>query len=411
MGIRVLHFSDAHVGVETYGHFDPATGLNSRLLDFGQTLDAIVREAALRDVDLVLFTGDAYRTRDPSPTQQREFATRIRRLAETGTPVFLLVGNHDRPNTFGRAHSVDIFNTLGVPNVYIGATPATTVVNTRKGPVQITALPWLPRSFVVSRDDARGLTPEQTRDALRTKILAFIRDEASRIDPAVPGVLAAHVAVEGVEYGSGFGVAGGEELLIPRAELANPAWDYVALGHIHQQQEVSKSPPARYAGSLERVDFGEEGDKKGYVLVDLATTNTSAEFRELETRQFLTVRVDARAGDPTALTLTALANEQLAGKIVRVIVQISDLRTRVDAAAIRQALKPAYSFAGLSTVVDRADDARARVESLPRLGPVEALDRYLTQLRKVPPERTALLCDRTGRMLAELTAGTLEVNE
>ena len=93
--MKILHCADLHLGVETYGRIDPATGLSSRLLDFLSTLDQVVDYALANKVDLVLFCGDAYKSREPSQTQQREFARRINRLATSGIAVFLLVGNHD----------------------------------------------------------------------------------------------------------------------------------------------------------------------------------------------------------------------------------------------------------------------------------------------------------------------------
>ena len=74
-------------------------------------------------VDLVLLAGDAYKGRDPSQTQQRELARRLLRLSNAGVPTFLLPGNHDLPATTSRAHAVEIFSTLKVPNVYVGARP------------------------------------------------------------------------------------------------------------------------------------------------------------------------------------------------------------------------------------------------------------------------------------------------
>ncbi|HJW87988.1 MAG TPA: metallophosphoesterase, partial [Dehalococcoidia bacterium] len=71
--MKLLHFSDLHLGVETYGHIDPATGLSSRLGDFLRCLDVVVDRALEGDVDLVLFCGDAYKSRRPEPTEQREF--------------------------------------------------------------------------------------------------------------------------------------------------------------------------------------------------------------------------------------------------------------------------------------------------------------------------------------------------
>ena len=78
--MKILHFADLHLGVESYGRIDPATGLPSRLLDFLSAFDHVVDYAIENRVDLVLFCGDAYKTREPTQTQQREFAKRLNRL-------------------------------------------------------------------------------------------------------------------------------------------------------------------------------------------------------------------------------------------------------------------------------------------------------------------------------------------
>src|SRR3972149_330088 len=108
--LRVLHTADLHLGMENYGRLDPATGLSSRVADFLAALDETVDYALNNAVDLYLFCGDAYKTRDPSPTYQRELARRVHRLTLSGVSVFLLVGNHDLPNAVGRATTVEIFN-------------------------------------------------------------------------------------------------------------------------------------------------------------------------------------------------------------------------------------------------------------------------------------------------------------
>ena len=79
--MKVLHFAELHLGVENYGRTDPATGLSTCLGDFIATLDEVVDYALENGIDLVLFCGDAYKSREPSQTQQREFAKRIGRLA------------------------------------------------------------------------------------------------------------------------------------------------------------------------------------------------------------------------------------------------------------------------------------------------------------------------------------------
>src|SRR4030067_284152 len=94
------------------GGAPPATGLSTRLLDFLRALDELVDYAVAERVDLVLFCGDAYKSREPSQTHQRELARRGRRLVDAGIPVFLLVGNHDLPAAVSRATSLEIFGTL-----------------------------------------------------------------------------------------------------------------------------------------------------------------------------------------------------------------------------------------------------------------------------------------------------------
>ena len=69
--MKILHFADLHLGVESYGRIDPTTGLSSRFLDFIAALDQVVDYALENRVDLVLFCGDAYKSREPSQTQQR----------------------------------------------------------------------------------------------------------------------------------------------------------------------------------------------------------------------------------------------------------------------------------------------------------------------------------------------------
>src|SRR5207248_548748 len=108
-----------HLGVENYGYLDPRTGLSTRVLDFLRALDAITDQAIHERVDAVLFAGDAFKNRDPSPTIQREFARRIARLAEARVPVVLLVGNHDLPNALVRATPTEIYQVLNVPNVHV----------------------------------------------------------------------------------------------------------------------------------------------------------------------------------------------------------------------------------------------------------------------------------------------------
>jgi exonuclease SbcD len=176
--VRIIHFADSHLGVENYGHIDPATGMNTRLLDTLSAFDQLVDYVLHNDIDLVLFSGDAYKNREPSQTQQRELAKRISRLSEAGVPVFILIGNHDLPNAMGRATSTEIFSTLGVKNIYVSTRPDVYSIPTRHGTVQVASLPWLRRSALLSREETRNLNFEQINERLQMALSAIVAEYA-----------------------------------------------------------------------------------------------------------------------------------------------------------------------------------------------------------------------------------------
>src|SRR6185312_1578237 len=158
--MRILHLADLHLGTEIYGHYDSTTGSSSRVADFTRMLDIAVEDAIAKRVDLFLFAGDAYKTRDPSPTQQRELARRMRALIEAGIPVFLLTGNHDMPNAMARATSLDIFGALSPASFVVANRPGVHLLQTRSGPINVVAIPWLTRSVLLARDENKNLPQE-----------------------------------------------------------------------------------------------------------------------------------------------------------------------------------------------------------------------------------------------------------
>lgn len=159
--IRLLHFADLHIGMENYGRLDPSSGLNQRVLDFVSRLKEVVDYAIEHEADLVIFAGDAFKTRDPNPTYQRAFARQVMRLSRAGIPTVLLLGNHDMPIIEQRASSLDIFSALEVPNVIVGRAEAVHRIQTRRGTLQVATVPWPQRNRLLKFEEYRGMTVEQ----------------------------------------------------------------------------------------------------------------------------------------------------------------------------------------------------------------------------------------------------------
>ena len=131
--IRLLHLADIHIGIETYGRLDSKSGLNSRVVDFLRRMSQAIDIALEREVDVCIFAGDAYKNQRPNPTYQREFARRIKRLADNDIPVILLVGNHDMATADRAASSLDIFGVLDVPGVVVASRETLYQITCRRG--------------------------------------------------------------------------------------------------------------------------------------------------------------------------------------------------------------------------------------------------------------------------------------
>jgi len=407
--VKILHFADLHLGVENYGRINPETGLSTRLEDFLRALDRLVDYALDNRVDLVLFCGDAYKGREPNQTQQREFAKRINRLATNDIPVFLLIGNHDLPNAIGRATSMEIFDTLAVRNVYVSSRPRVYTIPTASGKVQIVSLPWLKRSALLTREETKNLTFEQINQKMQEALTSVIAEKVGELDPKLPSVLAAHVWVTGAKLGSERSMTIGQEHALMLSSIAHNAFDYIALGHIHKHQVLNQSPPVVYAGSLERLDFSEADDDKGFYLVEIGEGDgrraVSFEFHPVEGRRFLTIEVNIAPDDiePTATVLKSIAERENEVKeaVVRLNISLpAGLEGELRDSEIRDALKGAH-YLVIARDIRRESRLRLGVAPAEGISPLDALKTYLQSRKDVSEERAEILLEYGQRLISE----------
>ena len=410
--IRIIHFADLHMGLENYSRIDPATGLSTSFLDFQAAFDEVVGFALENQIDLVVFSGDAYKSRDPSQTHQREFARRVARMAAKGIPVFLLVGNHDLPNAIGRATAIEIFDTLAIENVIVANQPGIYAVNTRGGPIQIAALPWLRRNVLLNREETRHLSLEELKHRLEETLTHIIEDNAGKLDPGLPAILSAHVSLANAALGSERAMILGQDPVLPLASVANPAFDYVALGHIHKHQVLSHCPPVVYSGSLQRIDFSDEEDIKGFYVVEIDPQKklgerATFEFHASRARRFLTIKTTVHASDPNP-TVTILGDiarraADIPGAIVRVQIAIPEhSHGLVQEQEIHRALSQAQHVS-ITKEIERERRTRLSRWSAEEMRPAEALKVYL-ELKNTAPEHARTLLEYGERLIQEAMA-------
>lgn len=396
--MKILHFADAHIDMANYGRHDPVTGLPLRVLDFLKSLDTIIDAAIQEKVDLVLFAGDAYKDRTPAPTFQREWGRRIMRLSKAGIPTLLLIGNHDVSPASGRAFSFQEFDTLEVPHVKIISRPGILTPETLEGlPVQVIALPWISRSTVAAAMQNREETEKDANRSLEEISIELVGRWMADLDPNLPTILLAHASIEGAKYGGERSVMLGGDFTLPPSLVKDKRLDYVAMGHIHKKQDVNECshPPVIYPGSIERVDFGEAGDEKFYVVADIHKGNSQVDFRQLTgIRPFITCEVKVDDDRPiTEQLISALpSKEKLTGAIVRLIAKYPrEKQAQIDEKALRDHASNAFEF----HFVPRPEmDVRVRLaenQAIASLSPKDLAEIYWKGLHLAPAEIPTLL--------------------
>ena len=405
----IIHTADIHIGVENYSRPDPKTRTSSRLQDFLRSLDELVDYSIDNEADLVLICGDVYKSRNPTQTHQREFVKRISRLAREGIKVFLLAGNNDSPNVPGPATTLDIFTTLDIENVQIANELNTQIVQTRNGSIQIISLPWIRKGDFMSLEKYNQLSNEKFNSAIEEKLIEDLDKEIANLDSSMPSILASHVSVDLAKTSSEKSMTLGKDYLLPTNFLANPKLDYVALGHIHRHQILNDDPPVVYSGSLERIDFGEEKDSKGFCVIDISTSPdkknrlNSYKFVEVNARRFKTIqiKIEENDGSPNEKIVAEIEKHDIYETIAQVIIEVSSSRySEISDRKIRDSLSEANFVAAIRKNVITESKNRLGKELHESIPAIEALETYLKE-RNIGEEKIRLLLEKGQNLISE----------
>ncbi len=388
--ITCLHIADLHFGVELYGYTNTKTGMNSRLEDFSRSLEQAVDYALEHEVDLVLFAGDAYKRNSPSPTEQRELVRHFCRIADAGIPTVMISGNHDIPVMHGRAASIDIFRRLRPNQFYVCINHPTVgdfsppIIETKNGAIAVCCFPYISPSYLRNLPRFRDYKADDLPEAYYEFIDDVIHSMANQVPQGIPKVLLAHMTVHGAMFG-GYRESAimSDEVQILPIDLINAGYDYVALGHIHQYQNVSPKPevPVVYCGSIDRVDFGEVDEEKGFVVAQVETGKTEHQLIPIHVRSFVDIHVDSERGeDLTEKIVTAIKVRHIEGSVVRLSYVADDDEVQsLDMKRIHETLKPAHYKAGFFRVPRHSVSRRREVSISHEISLSDALNAYLSE--------------------------------
>lgn len=407
--ISFVHTADTHFGMENYGKIDPKTGLHTRLLDFDLSMKRLVQAAIEAKVDFFLLCGDAYKTAQPSPTQQKLLMDNLFELYKAKIPVIIVVGNHDHPMSFGRAHALDVFSGLPIDGFYVFSKPGKLRLETKNGPVQIVGIPWPTRSNLLTFEEHRYKDCEQIVQAISQKVSQIIKNLAQSLDPRIPSVLAGHLTVaSGVFSGSEKRAIIGADPLFMASDLAIEPFNYVALGHLHRHQNLAEhdGPPIVYSGSIEAIDFGEIKDQKGFCLVKIQTKAESGKFLRiceqsfvpLKTRKMIELCVDVGSGlAQSEKLLSEISKNDVGGAIVKVSYNLAPgVVDCVDMSRVQDALKESIHVICVKPIKKELE-RRSRVATLSCQDPQTLLREYFNA-KGLAAERIELLLKKAQEL-------------
>ena len=358
--MKLLHFSDTHLGFSEYNKIDPQSGLNQREQDFYDAWQQVMQGIFQHNPDVILHAGDLFHTPRPSNRAIHVALESIQKISDAGIPLIIVSGNHETPRirtTGSIFESIDLF-----PNVY-----AAYQSRYEKFTVKDVDFHCLPHCSLTEEMDA----------AFETLIKGVTGDT---------NVLVSHGAWGGKEYGMG---EFNEQRLPDPESMSGKKFDYIALGHYHRYVAVKEN--ACYCSSTERTSLSQHDSTCGYLVVDLQTNERR--YHEIKTRAMLKPAAIDCAGMTTAdiyQQLESAADD----KIKYAIMQIQLINIEQDAflklemrqidemfrkAFIleKQLMRKSESISGSSTQV--------KIESLPL-----EFERYIDALENTELEKSRL---------------------
>lgn len=259
LDMKILHTSDLHIG-KYIGTYDLKEDTEYVL---NQVVDTAIRER----VEVVLISGDVFDRPNPSEEAIKMYVSFLKGLLDKNIKVIAISGNHDSGIRLSAYKAI-----LGKGYFVEGEfnSPMRKVsLNDEYGPVNFYMLPFFTPFIVKS-----NLKLEKGLENYDLAMDEIIKRE--NIDTSQRNIILAHQFVAGFKFGGSeedFSYSNGDEKNVAGVGIISldkfQNFDYVALGHIHKPQKISRET-IRYSGSLLKYKTSEiDGPDKSVVIIDL----------------------------------------------------------------------------------------------------------------------------------------------
>ena len=259
LDMKILHTSDLHIG-KYIGTYDLKEDTEYVL---NQVVDTAIRER----VEVVLISGDIFDRPNPFEEAIKMYVSFLKGLLDKNIKVIAISGNHDSgirlsayKDILGKGYFVE--GEFNSPMRKVS-------LNDEYGPVNFYMLPFFTPFIVKS-----NLKLEKGLENYDLAMDEIIKRE--NIDTSQRNIILAHQFVAGFKFGGSeedFSYSNGDEKNVAGVGIISldkfQNFDYVALGHIHKPQKISRET-IRYSGSLLKYKTSEiDGPDKSVVIIDL----------------------------------------------------------------------------------------------------------------------------------------------
>jgi DNA repair exonuclease SbcCD nuclease subunit len=336
---------DVHEGINFGFNMDAELGISKRALDIHSNFSKTARYAIENRSELFVVLGDLFDRTHVSPTVRELIRVDvIEPLEEAGIEVWILAGNHDQPHSEKKGTSIDDFR--GYKNVEVF----------RKPSVEVRTIGGLSFGFII----VPYLHPEQIANLVREKegtdiareqmflmgqklLKQWISNRTEELETDKK-ILFGHYYLEGAKLRETHSpeVLPGEFSFT--RDMVPKSLDLAVFGHVHLHQVIDSKPEFVYTGAMERVDWGESDDKKGFVEIS-PNLDSLWEFRELPTRDMVKISLEISSQeDPTQKILESIP-ETVEDRMFRLEIALDEgMRERISESQIVEKLKGAFYY-------------------------------------------------------------------
>ncbi|MBQ9886758.1 MAG: exonuclease SbcCD subunit D [Lachnospiraceae bacterium] len=248
--MKFLHLADLHLGKK----LDEFSMIEDQKYILLKILNIIDEEQP----DGLIIAGDVYDKPYPSVEAVELLNQFLNALAQRKLETFIISGNHDSAERLSFASKLIDHAGIHIARAYSGVvTPFE--LSDKFGTVKLYLLPFV--------------KPVHVRQAFPDEEIATYNDAVStainhmNINTDERNVLVTHQFVTGAK------TCDSEEISVGGTDNIDASvfdgFDYVALGHIHSPQSITRDT-LRYAGSPLKYSFSEAGHKKSVTVIELA---------------------------------------------------------------------------------------------------------------------------------------------